>query len=63
MDAPAPLTDTGRLREEILRRLPDLTVPELKSLDEFIDSLVDNAVTVSAAKPVMAKVACPPPPQ
>ena len=52
----APLQDTERLREEILRRLPDLTVPELKDLDEFIALLVDDPVTVSSEF-VIAQVA------
>lgn len=52
----APLKNAGRLREEILRRLPDLTVPELKSLEEFIDSLIDDPTTVST-EPIMAEAA------
>lgn len=50
----ASLKNMERLREEILRRLPDLTMPELGGLEEFIDSLMDDQVTVSA-EPVMAK--------
>lgn len=53
----APLDEAGRLRDEILRRLPELNLGKLEDLDQFIDELLADHLSKAEITEIMAKVA------